>query len=635
MAKPPLRTKSIGFKVSEEEYARLETAAQASGRTLGEWCREVVLANAGCPILDVLCQGWDSTTHSQTDSKNQTIQYVYDALHRLSSKTYPDTTAVEYAYDLAGKVQQVSDPTGTYGFSYDNMGRLIGTSTQYAYLPGFNFQNAYTYDAASNRTSLTAPDGSVSTYGYDSLNRLNGLANSWAGSFGFSYDALSRRTQLTRSNGINTNYGYDSVSHLLSVLHQAGANTLDGASYTYDPAGNRTAKTNDLNAVTSNYSYDPLYELTQVTQGSSTTETYSYDPVGNRLSSLGVPTYSYNSSNELTSNSSGSYSFDANGNTLSDASGKSYTWDFENRLVQAVNPGVGTTTFRYDPFGRRIQKSGPLGTTNYLYDGYNVIEDLDNSGNVLARYTQGTHVDEWLAELRSGTSSYYERDGLGSVTSLSNSAGALANTYTYDSYGKVMASTGTLANPFQYTGRESDQETGLYYDRARYYDPAAGRFLSEDPIGFHGGIDFYAYVANNPIIFTDPSGLQHTPGGPWHPDPWINFRCLGTDDCATLSSKIEIFKSVIASHLAWDAAHGVTTHTDNQDIPNFVNGLNNCIALHQAKCTNKCPKFQPVPEPEPEPQPIAIPPPPPPVVTFGIGGTIILILIILGSPVGV
>src|SRR5580658_7134429 len=178
---------------------------------------------------------------------------------------------------------------------------------------------------------------------------------------------------------------------------------------------------------------------------------------------------------------------DANGNTLNDASGKSYTWDFENRLTQAVVPGTGTTTFRYDPFGRRIQKSGPLGTTNHLYDGYNVIEDLDNSGNVLARYTQGTHVDEWLAELRSGTSSYYERDGLGSVTSLSNSAGALANTYTYDSYGKVMASTGTLANPFQYTGRESDQETGLYYDRARYYDPAAGRFLSEDPIGFHGG----------------------------------------------------------------------------------------------------------------------------------------------------
>jgi YD repeat-containing protein len=101
-------------------------------------------------------------------------------------------------------------------------GRLIGTSTQYSYLPALNFQNAYTYDAASNRTSLTAPDGSISTYGYDTLNRLNGLAKSWAGSFGFSYDALSRRTSLTRPNGVNTSYSYDSVSHLLSVLHQAG-----------------------------------------------------------------------------------------------------------------------------------------------------------------------------------------------------------------------------------------------------------------------------------------------------------------------------------------------------------------------------------------------------------------------------
>jgi YD repeat-containing protein len=112
----------------------------------------------------------------------------------------------------------------------------------------------------------------------------------------------------------------------LSVLHQTGSTTLDGASYTYDPAGNRTAKTNFLNGTTSNYTYAPLYQLTQVTQGTSTTESYSYDPVGNRLSSSGVPSYSYNSSNELTSNSNGSYTYDANGNTLSDPQGRSYIW---------------------------------------------------------------------------------------------------------------------------------------------------------------------------------------------------------------------------------------------------------------------------------------------------------------------
>ncbi|MFY9908363.1 MAG: hypothetical protein WAK56_00900, partial [Candidatus Sulfotelmatobacter sp.] len=189
---------------------------------------------------------------SKTDRKGNTIQYVYDALYRLIQKTYPDSTSVEYAYDLAGKVLQVSDPTGSYGFAYDNMGRLIGTSTQYTFVSG-TYTDTYTYDAASNRTSLTAPDGSITTYGYDTLNRLNGLANSWAGSFGFSYDALSRRTSLTRPNGVNTSYSYDSVSHLLSVLHKLGVNTVDGDGYSYDPAGNRTAKTNYLNGITSDY----------------------------------------------------------------------------------------------------------------------------------------------------------------------------------------------------------------------------------------------------------------------------------------------------------------------------------------------------------------------------------------------
>ncbi|MGB8112284.1 MAG: RHS repeat-associated core domain-containing protein, partial [Candidatus Sulfotelmatobacter sp.] len=278
------------------------------------------------------------------------------------------------------------------------------------------------------------------------------------------------------------------------------------------------AKTNYLNGITSDYAYDQLYELTQVTQGASTTESYSYDAVGNRLSSSGVPSYNYNVSNELTSSSSGGYSYDANGNTLSDAQGRSFTWDFENRLIQAVVPGTngGTTTFKYDPFGRRIQKSGPLGTTNYLYgetdagrSAANVIEEVDNSGNVLARYVpnQSLGIDQPLAELRSGTTSYYEQDGLGSVTTLSTAAGTLANTYTYDSFGNLTASTGSVTNPFQYTGRDYDPETGLRYYRTRYFDPTVGRFISEDMAHFEGGSNFYRYVRNSPTRFVDPFGL--------------------------------------------------------------------------------------------------------------------------------
>ncbi len=317
---------------------------------------------------------------------------------------------------------------------------------------------------------------------------------------------------MTRPNGVNTNYAYDNLSRLLSVLHQAGSTTLDGAGYTYDNAGNRVSKTNYLNNVTEGYSYDPLYQLTQVTQGASTTESYSYDPVGNRLSSLGVSPYTYNPSNELTSTPSLTYTYDANGNTLTkaDSSGTTqYGWDYENRLNSVTLPSSGgTVSLKYDPFGRRIQKSGPSGTTNYLYDGLRAIEDLDGSGAVLARYAQGGAIDEPLAELLSTAASYYEQDGLGSVTSLSASSGVLANTYTYDSFGELTASTGTLTNRFQYTGREFDPETGVYYYRARYMDPSTGKFLSEDPVRFFEGPNFYRYVDNNPLNLTDVTGLQ-------------------------------------------------------------------------------------------------------------------------------
>ncbi len=457
-----------------------------------------------------------SNLTSKTDRKANTIQYVYDALNRLTQKSYPDSSTVAYVYDLAGKVTQVNDPSGTYGFSYDNMDRLTGTTAQYSFLTGTTFTNAYTYDAASNRTGYTAPDGSTNTYTYDTLNRLTALANSWAGSFGFSYDALSRRTQMTRPNGVNTNYTYDSLSRLLSVLHQTGASTIDGATYTVDATGNRTSKTDQMAGVTSNYSYDAIYELTQVTQAASQTESYTYDPLGNRLSSLTVPTSSYNASNQLTSNSNATYTYDNNGNTLNktDSTGTtSYTWDFENRLMSVTLPGTGgTVTFKYDPMGRRIYKSFSAGTTSvYAYDGDDLIEETNASGGVVARYTQTTDkIDEPVAMLRSGATSYYQADGLGSITSLSSTAGALAQTYTFDSFGKQVSSSGSLINPFQFTSREFDTETNLYYFRERYYDPQPGRFLSEDPAWFDAGINFYTYVRNNPINFTDPSGLYTT-----------------------------------------------------------------------------------------------------------------------------
>ncbi len=186
-----------------------------------------------------------------------------------------------------------------------------------------------------------------------------------------------------------------------------------------------------------------------------------------------------------------------------------YAWDYENRLTSVTLPSSsGTVTFKYDPLGRRIYKSLSTGGTSvFVYDGVNLIEETNSSGTVVARYEQTQTMDEPLAMLRTSATNYYEADGLGSVTSLSNAAGAVAQTYAFDSFGKTTP-TGSLVNPFQYTGRELDAETGLYYYHARYYDPNSGRFLSEDPIGFAGsGTDFYAYVRNDSINLDDPLGL--------------------------------------------------------------------------------------------------------------------------------
>jgi RHS repeat-associated protein len=167
-------------------------------------------------------------------------------------------------------------------------------------------------------------------------------------------------------------------------------------------------------------------------------------------------------------------------------------------------------SFKYDPFGRRIYKASSAGTSVFAYDGDNLIEETNASGAVVARYSHGSKVDEPLVMLRSGATSYYQADGLGSITALSNAAGALAQTYTYDSFGKLTASSGSLTNPFQYTGREFDTETGLYFYRARYFDPGTGRFLGEDPIGFRGGLNLYRYVKNEPTRYVDPSGTALT-----------------------------------------------------------------------------------------------------------------------------
>jgi RHS repeat-associated protein len=158
--------------------------------------------------------------------------------------------------------------------------------------------------------------------------------------------------------------------------------------------------------------------------------------------------------------------------------------------------------------GRRIAKSVNNVVTWYVYDGNAILAAYDLSGTVTARYAHGLNIDEPLAVQQGSVTSFYHADGLGSIVALTNAAGSVVQTYSYDSFGNITQSGG-INQPYTYTAREYDSETGLYFYRARYYDPKAGRFITKDPISFAGGdVNLYAYVGNNSINWIDPYGLN-------------------------------------------------------------------------------------------------------------------------------
>jgi RHS repeat-associated protein len=191
------------------------------------------------------------------------------------------------------------------------------------------------------------------------------------------------------------------------------------------------------------------------------------------------------------------------------------TWNQKNQLTHVSGAAAGPIEYRYDAMGRRVQKIVNSVTTNYLYDGLNLIAELDGDNNnaVKTWYVYAgpmAPIDRPLARVDASDGSvlYYHQDLLGSVIALTNSSGVVVTQYNYSPFGHTEVIGTDIDQPFRFTGREWDAETGLYYYRARYYSPDMRRFISEDPIRFEGGdVNFYAYVGGNPVNFSDPLGL--------------------------------------------------------------------------------------------------------------------------------
>ncbi len=202
-------------------------------------------------------------------------------------------------------------------------------------------------------------------------------------------------------------------------------------------------------------------------------------------------------------------------------------------MVKSEDGEETVVSFSYDPFGRRIAKQieepgHAAHVFTYLYDNEDIIAISENSGslsgkrhgkgrgaNKTSRILHGPGIDEPLAIEQQGRLYYYHADGLGSIATITDHKGKVVESYEYSSFGETRRHGNKVKQPYGYTGREWDHEIGLYFYRARYYDSEVGRFIGKDPIGLRGGINLFAYTANNPINKSDPSGLKVDSYGGW------------------------------------------------------------------------------------------------------------------------
>jgi RHS repeat-associated protein len=391
----------------------------------------------------------------------------------------------------------------------------------------------YDYDKNGNRISLD--DGLIATtdYNYDLLNRLDDMTTLGQGMIDFEYDPLSRRTLIDRPNGTTTTVTYDDASRLDTITHALGPTTLASFDYGVDAVGKRTSFDQTRSAITATptitFGYDETDQLASATAAliGGTDESYDYDALGNRIVSHLSSGHLHDAANRLLEDDAFCYAYDANGNLNSktakvagactgDVTG--YTWDVENRLIRIDLPGGLVSEYKYDSLGRRIRKDVGGAATVYVYDQENILFEFDGAAALLARYTHGAAIDEPLLIWRDfDANGNFEpdetfathTDGLGSVTGITNDLGAVVGETVYDGFGAIALQTGIFPQPYAFTGREFDSESGLYFYRARYYDPAMGRFIGEDPIGFAArDANLYRYVFNSPTGFTDPTGLR-------------------------------------------------------------------------------------------------------------------------------
>ncbi len=517
----------------------------------------------------------DHNIATETDQNGSVFTHSYDALNRrVGSKVVPATDVIgstEWAYSYDGLSRRISakdnnDPSltrddSTVEYRYNSLNYLLSEINN-------GIATTALYDGLGNRQRSNYAGGRKVNYSYDAIYNIKSIHEADAVGANTTdpaiaeYDYASRRvlerrygnsTQLSYIQGLGdaaNDSRYDGINRVLQHHHSDGSNALiTGFNYSYDKVHNRRYEVDQFAQLADVYEYDSAYRVIRVayrvpannpnlqaiTNNSNTNadvagiispqdESYLLDGVGNWISVQTVNGnqsdavgYQLNDMNEYSRICAVEQSHDDNGNLTGDGE-RNYRYDARNRLVRVSTLGGNTiATYKYDAFGRRIEKRAGSETVRYVHFGKRVLEERNAFNEVQRSYVYGRGVDEVLQlKTAANDSFYYHDNSIGSIAALTDDSGGVVERYRYNAYGEMTVLTAdgvselvqsSVGNRYGFTGRRFDVETGFYYYRARYYAPERGRFLQRDPLGYADGMGVYAYVGNNPVNFVDPEGL--------------------------------------------------------------------------------------------------------------------------------